>query len=434
MATEQLLLLLGKGPADVATVQTGGYRQATYFRSEYPGENVQTPFVGEALASLYPDRFDTIHILGTPDAMWDVLLQHYDGTLEDEQLIEQLLALEDQQPTALPSPLRDRIQHAVGVAFDTRIETHLIPIGTSPAAYWDILERLTALNITGGAVSIDITHSLRSHPLFLLLALVYLRSLHSSLELGSVFYGALALTNKYFDGKTPIFDLRPMVKLLDWTEAATAFERYGDAAPIARLIQSGDAFEDLAKRATFVSQVLQLNTLSRVQTNTHKLIGLLDAVEDEASPLLAMIRPKLRALPQALQGVPRWQAMLTVARQHWTSYRAGSAVLALWEAIIDRLALAYDLLDADPTKTYRALRPIACGQGTTRWFQQQGLGRFPKRAEQLREYRNGIAHPREQDYEPPEVYDHFPGLLSYFEEHLGSVVLDRLPDDKPVSL
>lgn len=432
---EQLILLLGKGPTDVTDVQKGRYRQAEYVLPNHSSDSVETPFVGEALVKLHPDRFDTVHILGTADAMWDVLLQHYDGALEDERLIEQILDLSEEAPETLPASLSERIEERVGAKFGTTIKTHLIPVGTTNAEYWDILTRLTDLGITSGTVSIDITHSLRSHPVFLLLALVYLRALHPNLDLGSVFYGALVLSKKHFDGKTPLFDLRPMVKLLDWTEAATAFHRYGDAGPIATLIETSDATKDLAKRARYVSQVLQLNTLSKVQSNTRKLIGLLDDPSSlDESPLLSLIRPQLGTLPHELQDVPRWKAMLIVSRQHWESYRAGSAVLALWEAIIDRLASVYNLQHEDPRETYQALRPVACGHGTSHWFGSNGLGKFPRNAEQLRKYRNGIAHPREQDYQPPEVYTNFPDLLDYFEDHLGSNALERLPNAKHIPL
>lgn len=430
---EQLIIFLGKGPTTDA-VRAGEYRQATYFMQETPDHEVETPFVGEALAKLHPDRFDTIHILGTSGSMWDVLLEHFGEALQDDALIEDIFSLRETNPDVLPARIVSAVKTRVGTALGTDITPHLIPVGKSNEDYWHILKQLTELNITSGTVSIDITHSLRSHPIFLLLALVYFRALHKDLTLGSVFYGALVLTRDHFDGRTPIFDLRPMVKLLDWIEAANAFDRYGDASPIASLIEKEeDDLDDLAKRARYVSQVLQLNTLSDIQANTEKMISYLNQSKTDRSPLLEIIKPKLSTLPQQLQDIPKWEAMLTVARQHWDSYRAGLAVLALWEAIIERLSEVYGVSRDQQRTTYSELSKRACGHGCTRWYNNKGLPHFPEKAEKLRKYRNGIAHPRDQKYQPPEVYTNFPDILSYFEKHLGEEVLGQLLYDKPLT-
>ena len=430
---EQLIIFLGKGPS-TDKVQAGTYRQATYFMKDGPTEEIETPFVGEALARLHPGRFDAIHILGTAGSMWGVLLEHFGHALQDDALIEEVLSLREADPDVLPSRIASAVTTSVGTALDTNVYPHLIPVGKSNEDYWQMLKQLTALNITSGTVSIDVTHSLRSHPIFLLLALVYFRALHTDLRLGSVFYGALVLTQDYFDGRTPIFDLRPMVKLLDWIEAASAFDRYGDASPIATLIEQEDGdFDDLAKRARYVSQVLQLNTLSDIQANTSKMISYLDRSATDQSPLLEIIKPQLSALPKQLQDIPKWQAMLTVARQHWDSYRAGLAVLALWEAIIERLSDVYGVSRDQERSTYSELSKRACGHGCTRWYNSKGLKHFPDKADQLRKYRNGIAHPRDQEYQPPEVYSNFPDILDYFEEHLGADVLHELPRAKSLT-
>jgi CRISPR-associated Csx2 family protein len=423
---DQLILLLGTGPS-LDDVKAGEYQEATYCLSENPDETVTTPFVAEALIQLRDEPLDRVHILGTADAMWDVLLQHCGGEL-DEPAIRQLIELDEERPDSFPKPLRDRIQDQVGSHLGVPIEPHLIPIGRSNHEYWDMLRRLADLDIAEGSISIDVTHSLRSHPIFLLLALVYFRAVQENLSLGAVYYGALVLTDE-FNGRTPIFDLRPMVELLDWIDAAQAFDRYGDAGPIASLLEEtgGGGLDDAAKRARFVSQVLQLNTLSKIETNTGKLIRRLEETKDPPLPL-QLIRSRLLALPEQLQGQPKWKAMLIVARQHWDSYRAGLALLAAWEAVTERLAHAYGLSGDASRSTYKQMADLAC-DNDLRWYKQNALGPFPQHAGRLRTFRNGIAHAEQEgswSFEPPEVYREFPDILEYLEQHLGDSAFDHM--------
>lgn len=425
-STDELILFIGKGPS---VTKTDDYEEAEYFFSNRPSETIRTPFVAEALVSLADKDFDRIHVLGTSGAMWNVILKHA-GHEFDEETIEHLLFLERDRPDELPDFLRERIEEAVGRYLGVAVEPHLIPLGTSTEEYWEILHRLSQLDLGSGRVSIDITHSLRSHPVFLLLALAYFRSIEEDLSLGSVYYGAFALDN-HFEGRAPIFDLRPMVELLDWIDAAQAFDRYGDATPLAALLRESEAeLEDLAKRAEYVSRVLQLNTLSKVQANTRKLTGLLEDLPDDSPLPLRLIRPRLNRLPERLQGRPEWEATLVTAREHWSSYRAGPAVLTTWEAVLERLADLFGV-SAEEYEMQRRLKCLATDYPHVWSRAPERLSSFSNRAATLREYRNAIAHSRqgdEEDIQPNHVYERFPDLLEYFEDVLRDDALERLPD------
>ncbi|MEM1043988.1 MAG: hypothetical protein AAGI91_15340 [Bacteroidota bacterium] len=82
-----LVLFLGTGalrpaPADagpVADAREGAYRLTRYAFAGADGQfvsgPVETPFVGEAILDLAPDRFSHVHIFGTADSMWDALAE-----------------------------------------------------------------------------------------------------------------------------------------------------------------------------------------------------------------------------------------------------------------------------------------------------------------------------------------------------------------------
>lgn len=430
---EQLILLLGAGPLTIDEVQAGKYRTAKYFLKDDPEPDLETPFVGEAIVGLHEGRFDAVHIFGTAGSIWDVLLRHAGDSLKDETY-EELLTLADQDaPERFPGSLRERIQYRVGEQLGTRVEPHLLPIGRTQEEYWEMLRRLAELDIREGTVSIDVTHALRSQSVFLFIALIYLRAVHDQLSLGSVFYGANAIAQEHFDGRTPIFDLRPMAQMLDWIDAAQAFDRHGDAAPLSRLLdqEGGEAMGEVAKRARYVSQVLQLNTLSKIEANTRKWVRQLEELSEEAPLPLRLIRPKLLEGASKIQQQPKWKAMLTVARQHWSSYRAGLAVLAAWEAVIERFAALYGHTGARDMETYKALWRVA-SDTDLRWYKQKGLGHLPQLVSRLHTYRNGIAHSRQsghESFQPQDVYREFPDQLSYLEEHLGDPALESVPQE-----
>jgi CRISPR-associated Csx2 family protein len=424
--SDQLILFIGKGPS-YEQAQAGQYKEATYFLADRPKETHETPFVAEALVRLTETEFDRVHVLGTSDAMWGLLLART-GLDVDDAAIDALVQLEEGTRDSLPAVVRDEIRRAAGEHLGVAVDPHLIPVGRSSDEYWQILDRLAGLDLEAGRVSVDLTHSLRSHPVFLLLAVAYFRAVRDDLSLGSVYYGAYVLADEHFDGQAPIFDLRPMVELLDWIDAAQAFDRYGDGAPLARLLRDSDAeLGDLAQRADYVSRVLQLNTLSKVKANTRELHSLLADLPADSPLPLELIKPRLERLPKTLQGQAQWEATLTVAEEHWNSYRAGPAVLSTWEAVIERLGAAFEV-DVEAYENHKALANLATSWN--RWGEREEFSEFPDKASVLRDYRNAIAHTRQgrdESFQPNDVYRDFPGLLDYFQSTLKSNALDRIP-------
>ncbi|MCS4169357.1 CRISPR-associated Csx2 family protein [Salinibacter ruber] len=424
--SDQLILFIGKGPS-YSQAQAGEYRKAKYFLTDRPEETHETRFVAEALVELRREEFDRIHVLGTSDAMWGLLLART-GFDADDAAISALEQLKEEDPDALPEVLRDQIREGASDHLGADVEPHLIPVGTDSEEYWQILSRLASLDLESGQVSVDLTHSLRSHPVFLLLTLAYFRAIRDDLTLGSVYYGAYVLAQEHFGGKSPIFDLQPMVELLDWIDAAQAFDRYGDATPLATLLRESEAgLGDLAKRAEYVSRVLQLNTLSKVRANTEQLGSLLEDLPENSPLPLRLIRPRLKRLPERLEGHSQWKATLVAAEEHWNSYRAGPAVVATWEAVIERLGAAYGV-DVEEYRNHKALGSLATTwEG---WNRGGSLSGFADHASTLKDYRNAIAHTRqgqEEEVQPDAVYRDFPSVLEYFQSALQHEALSRLP-------
>jgi CRISPR-associated Csx2 family protein len=443
---EHLLLLLGTGSSSPETLGERAYRTATYF---LPGEPeagpVETPFVGEAILDLHPGRFDRVHLLGTASAMWDTLYEHtlppaYTGA-QEERWFALHEAVEGQtlsEGSELLGWIEKRFSEHVGV----ETGCHLLPPGSREEEFWEMLDVMSGLNARNGCVSLDITHGLRAQPIFLLLSLFYLRSAYEDVSMGSVFYGAYELADSHFGGQAPVYDLRPMVELMDWIEAARVFDRYGDAAPIADLLRQAPAssgegaggnshgLDALAGQMEDASRMLQVNVISNLRSEMHRL----DEALGQASgpPQLDLMRPRLRDLPRTLASAERdWEALRQLARRHWEHYQAGLAVMAAWEAVVARMARIYQRDDATEARVHNALGHAVSdysGKLIEDVYRPGGMARFPRRADELRRMRNSIAHvERGGEVSPQQVYGQFPGLLRFFEEHLGSPSLGELP-------
>lgn len=433
-----LLLCLGTGPLkdkkgkDITAgemLRSHEYRLTKY---AVPGAvPVETPFVGEALLRLYPGTFTHVHLFGTADSMWDTLYLHLTKagdpeTPEGACYLELAEAVHSRRLDPAGPHLRALAQ-AFGAPFGVEVHVHVLPLPQDEASTWEMLTCMADLHDLrdGDALSLDVTHGLRVQPLFLLLAARYLQAAREGIGLRHVFYGAYDLQK---DGVAPIQDLRTHIALLDWVDAARAFDRYGDAGPVAHLLGDGRA----AQLASF-AQKLQLNTAADIRTAAGEVLRHYKAVPDDAPLPFRLLVDRVLDLPRQIEATERsWQGRMLIAERHAAAQNLGLAVLAAWEAVLDRVAEAYELT---PEERHRrevagALTAIATGKPpevrpvfnelprlSTRvrmgaWKDWRGPSRvevpFGLVVDTLQDIRNGIAHTSEQingkAFKPGDVY------------------------------
>jgi len=117
---------------------------------------------------------------------------------------------------------------------DWRPEPVKIPKGASTDELWEIFDKVVHAVPDDCRVVFDITHAFRSIPLISVLAVAYLWSARD-IQLHALVYGAL-------EAKTgdppvaPVFDLTPMVNLLEWLAAMERFRHHLDGQPLQRLL------------------------------------------------------------------------------------------------------------------------------------------------------------------------------------------------------
>lgn len=460
-----LLLCLGTGPLknkkgeEVSAgemLRTHEYREVRY---AVPGADpVRTPFVGQALLTLHPGTFTHVHLFGTRDSMWDTLYLHLTGardpdTPEGACYLELSEAVHGGRLAPGDTHLK-ALERVLSTTFGVTARIHLMALPRDEAATWEMLTCMAGLDglRDGDTLSIDVTHGLRVQPLFLLLAVRYLQAVRKGIRLQHVFYGAYDLQEQ---GVAPIQDLRSHVALLDWIDAARAFDRYGDAGPVAELL--GDA--RAAQLSTF-AQKLQLNTARDIRVAAREVLRAYATLPAEAPVPFGLLAHRLLDLPRQIEAARPWEGRLLIAERHAAAQNLGLAILAVWEAVLDRIASVYGLTTDERHKkeVASALASIATGKPAgaqeayrrlPRFQTRVRLGRWKQRTGQKRvevsfgllmdavqDIRNGIAHTSEQlngsTFRPQDVY-HLAadGLFAYLRDVMEHPEFDDLKLDFP---
>jgi CRISPR-associated Csx2 family protein len=426
---EVLLLFIGKGK--VVSEPSKNYVSTKYFLSNFPNNIVDTPFIGEALLKLFPNRFNKVHIFGTKDALWDFLFDRCTNG-DDIENLDNLNEAVKTRALYNGDPLLKLLEKNFSSYIGTQCHCHIVELGTTDEQIWETFKIITSsdLDLDGCRISIDITHSLRFHPLFLVLALNYFQSVNTKTSFGSVFYGAFELTKEH-NGLTPILNLTLFTEIMEWVNAAQAFQRYGDPKFLADLLKQYNQPTNLINKMVDFSNALQLNDVKAIEKTSAELNSLLHRLKAKLPAPLQLITPSIQDLPNKLQQSKQWEIMLKVSRYHLNSNHIGLAVLAAWEAIIERFADIYKPTRRQNIKTYSTIsRKVRSGV-----LKEIVSKDFQDSINELSDFRNHIAHAGESEPKRritiTDIAAKFPGILALLEKHLGDIKLMQIKELEP---
>jgi len=211
------------------------------------------------------------------------------------------------------------LRQEVGPAVDISVEH--IPGGANEQELWQIFAAVARCARQGPAMALDITHGFRSLPLIALLAVAFLRAVHR-VEVERVVYGAWEARDTRVDPpRAPLFDLTPMLSLLEWAIAADRLIRSGDARDMAACLRDAAPPWPQAQQAGLLRLKSKISRLSR---------GL-----DDISHDLRLIRPYL-----TLEAAHRLTSQLAEAEECAASVPPFAELLAEVRATFAGHALA----------------------------------------------------------------------------------------------
>lgn len=431
-----LIIMIGKGQFELLPDNLLKYRSANYSAK---GQYFETAFVGEAIIRLHPDAgFDKVYILGTKDAMWDTLYAHSVKTNLSEENVQNIQNI---SAYIRKSPQPEKNLNLIASAFKdlTGVDTTCltIPVGKDENEIWQFFELLTQIpKLDNEAeiveVSIDVTHSLRIQPFVLMLALAFLRAARKNISIGSIFYGALELTDDYFQGKyTPLLDLRPLIDLLDWTEATHAFQQYGSIQKLLDIAQKNGASEQFLEDAQNLSWALQLNTSNRLRSFAKPFLNefkkMLQTASDKMTPL-EVIEEDLMYFPQEILAYrSNWEMMIELGAQHFHNGQMALSIIATWEALINRLG-SREVYNKQSEKMYNYSVLSAIISDERIAYLGDDFENFAFFASKLKAFRHSVAHSQENHQITLEdIKTFFPVLRQYFHDKIYDSRLQNLP-------
>jgi CRISPR-associated Csx2 family protein len=218
--------------------QTQGYREVEYLFAD--GSRERTAFFGLALCRhIKPDR---LVILGTSGSMWDVLVEQ--GALGSSGEAERLALIEavendrvlQRDLDALVPLLQDRL------GAPCRLE--VISYGRDMQEQVGILTAIAKDFVQDDVAVLDLTHGLRPLPMLGLVSAWYLRAARR-VTVEALYYGALDLAQ---GGIAPVFRLDGLLRILDWAGALHGFDKDGDYAPFASLLEKEGVSPAVARK------------------------------------------------------------------------------------------------------------------------------------------------------------------------------------------
>ncbi len=178
----------------LTTLGTGDYTETVYCFGERRAE--KTCYVAKALCQLF--EIDRIILLLTEEAR----AKHWSRLQE-----------------SLP-PHVEKVAKA-------------IPEGKTEAETWQIFDVLVDSIEPNTRLLFDITHAFRSIPLLVLLGAALLRKA-KNVEIQGLYYGLY----RSGQAETPIIDLTPAIRLLDWLTASDKFISTGSALELGQLLDT----------------------------------------------------------------------------------------------------------------------------------------------------------------------------------------------------
>ena len=270
MANKVLISFLGTGSLDPKepnrTYKTANYRLGDTDLGKYP-------FVSAAMKKHYD--IDKILLVGTVHSMWEEVYRWYSldkqMPIDDDVYLEIAEACEKSNNT---SPLFIPHKEAIEKALGKGSKVILIKYGITEDEIKENINIILGLQqyLNGDdKLIVDVTHSFRSLPLFMMNLIIYLQNVSSKrIKISHIHYGMLEVIREL--GYAPIIDLRSMLDVNDWITGAYAFSMFGNTYKISSLLENEN--KSVAPILRNFSDAMNLNYLYPMQGEAQKLSGI----------------------------------------------------------------------------------------------------------------------------------------------------------------
>ena len=266
MGRKVLLSFLGTGPLDSKETRT--YKTTEYHLGDVNLGNY--PFVSSALKRHY--KIDTLMLIGTVHSMWEEAYRWFAedaGKDIDEEAYFRIA--NECEHANYQSRLELTDKSLIEQTLGGESKVVLIKYGINEA---EVMENINIiLNLqqylkADDELIVDITHSFRSLPIFVMNLLIYLKNIsQKKITISHIHYGMLEISKEL--SFAPIIELKAMMDVNDWITGAYAFSEFGNAYKISQLVKSED--KGVSTLLDEFSNLMNLNHLHAIQSIAQRL-------------------------------------------------------------------------------------------------------------------------------------------------------------------
>ena len=331
-----LISFLGPGPLEKASSKEDSlhtsrvYRKADYHLANGDADIPlgKYSFVSAALSQYY--HTDKILLIGTPHSMWEEVYSYFGGQ-DDNSYLE---IADYCNKAKYDTPIENSIPHLAQIEelLGKGSKVILIKYGITPQEIKENIDTILGLEqylSTGDELIVDITHSFRSLPIFIMNLLIYLQNVSGKgVTISHIHYGMLDIVNEL--GYARIVDLKEILTVNEWISGAYSFSEFANGYKIAELLEEEEN-KSAAMRIRRFSDLLNLNHLSAIQNEAQGLTG----IQYNSKISQMSVKPIVDKFKHTFgKNDNPSHFQLKMARWHFSNRKYALSYLTLLEAIV----------------------------------------------------------------------------------------------------
>lgn len=238
------------------------------------GQEYEYSFVSVALKKSL--SIDKMILLGTPHSMWEEVYNIYSHSKGEFDFSIWTKIGDECAKKDHKSPLEIPHQKNIEQAMGDGSKVVLVHYGLTPEEIRQNSEIILGLDDQfdeGDEIFVDITHSFRSLPLYIMNLLIYLRDVSTKkVSIKGIYYGMLEANSEL--GYTPIVNMSEVMSVNSWISGAYSFMEFGNAYKISSLIESDSRIAEpkrFCKPLQGFTNAKNLNHLAELENQVQKL-------------------------------------------------------------------------------------------------------------------------------------------------------------------
>lgn len=325
-------------------VAADGYKPANYKFDD--GTVITSTFIAKALKEHH--HIDRLILIGTAHSMWDEVYKALgaEGSEFDEarcKHLKEVCTTSSHKMGYLNQKDIKTIEERMGNG--SRVVIIKYGLNDDEIAYntRQIFHIETMLRKTDTEIYLDITHSFRSLPIYLMNCLIYLKDVSTKkLEIKSISYGMLDVCREFGEADkpetwlTPVVELKKLMEVQDWITGAYNFKEFGNTYKIASLLEqdiSGN-YKSVAKEIRKFADIKNLNYLKEYREALNSLECL---TNKKNLPKIGqmVIAPTMKEFVERFpKDIPLSKYQFRMAKWHYEHHNHGYALMVLVESVV----------------------------------------------------------------------------------------------------